>query len=91
MNKVEFIEFIAKKHKISSLNAKQLLEIVLRSLQEVLAERGVVKISGFGNFAVKDRAAKIGRNPATGEKMQIPAGKSVSFRAGAETKKLVSD
>lgn len=66
--------------------AQQAVEDVLNSISQGLLDDGKVQLVGFGTFSVKERAARTGRNPRTGEALQIPASKSVGFKPGKTLK-----
>ena len=89
MNKGELIEAVQKK--LGSEATKRLAEDALAAVLDSIAEgvRGdqKVQIIGFGTFEVKKRAARMGRNPKTGEAMQISASKSVGFKPSSTLKK----
>ena len=89
MNKSDLIAQIAGELHTSKLSANRLLDTVLDKIQEGLRTEGTVTITGFGTFEVKDRKARVGRNPHTGEPIQIEAGKRVGFRVGKGLKQLV--
>jgi len=89
VNKSDLIAQIAGELHTSKLAANRLLDTVLNTIQEGLREEGTVTITGFGTFEVKDRKARVGRNPHTGEPIQIQAGKRVGFRVGKGLKQLV--
>ena len=72
----------------SKLAAAQLLDTVLDGIRKGLREEGTVTITGFGTFEVKNRKPRIGRNPHTGQPIQIEAGKRVGFRVGKGLKQL---
>ena len=82
MNKSELIEQIAQKTGMQKTVAVQMLEATLESITGALRVGDSVAILGFGTFLVKDKAARTGRNPKTGESMQIAAKKSPAFKAG---------
>ena len=89
MNKSDLISSIAADLHTSKLAANRLLDTVLHSIQEGLKEEGTVTITGFGTFEVKERKPRIGRNPQTGEPIQIKAGRRVGFRVGKGLKQFV--
>ena len=70
--------------------AAKAVDAVLNCIQRNLGEGKTITIPGFGKFSISERAAREGRNPRTGESMQIAASKSVSFKIGSELKKLVN-
>ncbi len=89
MNKTELINAIAAEAKLTKVQAKAALEATLKAIEETLVKGDKVALIGFGTFAVQEKAAREGRNPANGEKIQIPAKKIVKFKAGAELAKKV--
>jgi DNA-binding protein HU-beta len=89
VNKSDLIAQIAGELHTSRLSANRLLDTVLGKIREGLREEGTVTITGFGTFEVKERKARVGRNPHTGEPIQIEAGRRVGFRVGKGLKQLV--
>ena len=83
MNKTELVKKIAEKAEISQAQAKSVLEATLESVKEALQGGGSVQLIGFGTFSVSERAARTGKNPRTGEQIQIAAKKIAKFKAGA--------
>ncbi len=84
MNKTELVNAIAADAKLTKVQAKAALEATLAAITEALAKGDKVALIGFGTFAVNEKAARVGKNPATGAKINIPAKKVVKFKAGAE-------
>lgn len=80
MNKAELIAMAADKAAVSKSDAEKVLDAVLDLIEAALVEGNEVKISGFGIFEKKARAARVGTNPANGEKIEIPASATVSFK-----------
>ncbi len=89
MNKSALVAHLAQELHTSKLAATRLLDAVLGGIHKGLREEGSVTITGFGTFEVKIRKPRIGRNPHTGEPIQIAAGKRVGFRVGKGLKQLV--
>ncbi|MCH1508387.1 MAG: HU family DNA-binding protein [Akkermansiaceae bacterium] len=89
MNKGELIEAVQKKlgSEATKRLAEDALAAVLESIEEGVKSDQKVQIIGFGTFEVKNRAARMGRNPKTGEAMQISASKSVGFKPSSTLKK----
>ena len=83
MNKTELVKKIAEKAEVSQAQAKSVLEATLESVKEALQGGDSVQLIGFGTFSVSERAARTGKNPRTGEKIQIAAKKIAKFKAGA--------
>ena len=88
MNKSELIESIqsALGADATKRSAEEALDAVLASIVKGIQSSGKVQIVGFGAFEVKTRAARTGRNPKTGESMQIPASKSLGFKPSSSLK-----
>lgn len=89
MNKAELIEAIASKADLTKADAKKALDAFIDATSSTLKKGDRVALVGFGSFSVAKRAARTGRNPKTGEEMQIPAKKVVKFKPGAELSKSV--
>lgn len=83
MNKSELIDAIAASADIPKAVAGRALDAVIDSITGALKEGDSVVLVGFGTFAVKERAARTGRNPQTGKEIKIAAKKVVRFKAGA--------
>lgn len=82
MNKVTLVAKIAEKSGLSKKQAELALGAFIDSVTEALKEGDKVQLMGFGTFEVKERAARTGRNPSTGETIEIPASKTPTFKAG---------
>ncbi|MGG0728535.1 HU family DNA-binding protein [Bacillus paramycoides] len=89
MNKTELIKSVAQNAEISQKEATVVLQTVVESITNTLAVGEKVQLIGFGTFEVRERAARTGRNPQTGEEMQIAASKVPAFKAGKELKEAV--
>ena len=83
MNKTELIEKIAANAEVSKAVAKKALDATTEAIKEALAAGDKVQLVGFGTFAVAVRPSREGINPATKEKITIPAKKVVKFKAGS--------
>ena len=90
MNKTDLVNAVASKAEISKKDAEAAVSAVVSSISEALAGGEKVQLVGFGSFEVRDRAAKQGRNPRTGESITIPASKLPAFKAGSALKEAVS-
>ena len=82
MNKTTLIAKIAEKSELNKKQAEAALNAFIDSVTEALKAGEKVQMMGFGTFEVKERAARMGRNPATGEPTQIAAKRSPAFKAG---------
>ncbi len=91
MNKAELIEKIASKSELTQASSRRALDALIETVGEALSAGDRVQLVGFGTFKVTERSAREGRNPKTGEPIQIPASKTPSFTAGAELKKIVNN
>ena len=89
MTKAELIAQIAAKANLTKAAAERSVNAMLESIQEFLAEDGKLTLTGFGTFAVEERQERPGRNPRTGESIQIAASKVVKFRPGKQLKDAV--
>ena len=90
MNKKELVKAIAEKLETTQKAASEQLDAVLEAITDALVAGEEVKISGFGTFSISERAAREGRNPATGETIQIAASKSPKFKAAKALKDAVN-
>lgn len=88
-NKAELINQVAEATELSKKDATPVVEAVFEAIQSNLSEGEKVQIIGFGTFEVRDRAARKGRNPQTGEEIQIPATKVPAFKPGKGLKDAV--
>jgi DNA-binding protein HU-beta len=89
MNKIEFVSAVAAKAGLSKKDAGKALDAFIRTVTEEIEKGEKVVFVGFGTFSVGERKARTGRNPQTGETIQIPASKVVKFKAGADLAKVV--
>lgn len=89
MNKAMLIEQMAKISKLPKSACRTALESVISAVGTALKQNKNVVLTGFGTFSVMKRKARVGVNPATGKKMQIPAKKVPKFRPGKALKDLV--
>lgn len=90
MNKSELIDAIALSADISKAAAGRALDATLEAIAEGLRDGDPINLVGFGTFQVKDRAARAGRNPQTGETIQIKASRVPGFKAGKALKDAVN-
>jgi DNA-binding protein HU-beta len=89
MNKTELIERIAEEVGVPEGEAQRYLGAFERAVTETLKSGEEVRITGFGKFSVRERKAREGRNPQTGEKMRIAASKVPAFSAGHALKQAI--
>jgi DNA-binding protein HU-beta len=91
MNKAQLIEWIQKSGDVGETKAaaERALAAVLKGVEAGLKKSKTVNLVGFGSFSVRNRGARMGRNPRTGEAMKIAASKTVTFKAGKSLKDKV--
>ncbi|MCL6547485.1 MAG: HU family DNA-binding protein [Alicyclobacillus sp.] len=82
MNKSELIQAVAERTGMTKKDVNQIVEAVFDAISDALARGEKVQLVGFGNFEIRERAARKGRNPQTGEVIDIAASKVPAFRAG---------
>ena len=90
MNKTELIDAVADEAEVSKAEAGRAVDAVISSITKALKKGDSVTLVGFGTFQVRKRAARTGRNPRTGEEIEIPAGYGVRISAGSTLKKAVA-
>lgn len=90
MNKTQLVAAVAEETGMSKKAAEAAVQATLDTISATLAEKESVALAGFGTFQVKERAARTGRNPQTGEEMQIAAATVPSFKAGKALKDSVN-
>jgi len=90
MNKTELIDAMAEAADISKAAAARALDGMIDAITGAVKSNDTVSIIGFGTFALSERAARKGRNPKTGEEIQIKASKSPKFKAGKAFKDAVN-
>lgn len=90
MNKTELVEAIATKTNMTKTDADKMVNAFVEVVTDALTKGDKVSLKGFGNFEVRTREARTGRNPRTGEAMPIPASKAPAFKASSALKKAVN-
>lgn len=90
MNKQELIEAIAAKTGVSKAQTAETVDTLLEVVKKAVSKADTVQLIGFGSFSSGKRAARVGRNPKTGEEIKIPAAKTVKFTAGKAFKDAVN-
>lgn len=86
MSKTQLVEFIAEEAGLTKADASRALEAMIKGTVKGLKEEGKVTITGFVTFTAKEKAASTGRNPRTGETVNIPARTAVVIKAGSKLK-----
>lgn len=89
VSKKDLIATVAETAELSKKDAEAAVNAFLGAIKDELAKGEKVTITGFGNFEVRERSARTGRNPQTGETIQIAASKVPAFKAGKELKESV--
>ena len=90
MNKNELITAISETAELTKADSEKALNAVISSISSALVEGDSIVLPGFASLSVKYRAARTGRNPSTGEPIEIEAKKVVSFKAGSKLKEAVN-
>ena len=90
MNKAELVSAVAEKTGMSKKDSEKAVNAAFDTITEALAAGDKVQLVGFGAFEVKERGARIGRNPKTKEEIEIPASRVASFKAGKALKEAVT-
>jgi DNA-binding protein HU-beta len=90
VNKTELVALVAEKAGLTKADSAKAVDAVLESVSETLAAKEEVRIAGFGTFSVAHRKATTGRNPRTGEELQIPASNLPKFKPGKTLKDSVN-
>ncbi|XQW86600.1 integration host factor subunit alpha [Thalassotalea piscium] len=91
LTKAEVAEHLFEKVGLSKRDAKDMVELFFEEIRETLESGEQVKLSGFGNFDLREKSERPGRNPKTGEDIPISARKVVTFRPGQKLKSRVED
>lgn len=91
MNRSELIDAIANAAELSKAGATKALDATIESITSALKNADPVSLVGFGTFTVKERAARDGRNPRTGETIRIKAAKQPVFKAGKALKDAIQE
>ena len=89
LTKVEIAENLVQKHGLTKTEAKAVVESFFEEIRATLANGDDVRLSGFGNFELRDKASRPGRNPKTGESVPVSARRVVVFKPGQEIRARV--
>ena len=90
MNKTELVAYVAEAAEITKKDAAKAVDAVFEAIENSLKKGEKVQLIGFGNFEVRERAARKGRNPQTGQEIEIAASKIPAFTAGKNLKSSVN-
>ena len=90
MNKSELISKITEKSSLIKKDAEKVFNAFVATIEEALLQGDKVQLMGFGSFEVRERKARVGRNPQTNEPLEIPASKVPAFKAGKSLKNALN-
>ncbi len=91
MTKADLVEIVAKKAEMTKKDVEQLVEIIFGSIVSTLNGGEKIELRGFGSFRVRERSARRGRNPKTGEPVDIPAKRVAYFKPGKDLKEIINN
>jgi integration host factor subunit beta len=91
MTKAELVHKVASTIKLTKKETEVIVGIIFQSINDALSEGDKVELRGFGSFRIRERNARIGRNPKSGEQVEVPAKKAPFFKAGKELRELVDE
>lgn len=89
LTKADMAETLYEELGVNKREAKELVELFFEKIKQALADGDEVKLSGFGSFTLRDKKARIGRNPKTGEEIPITARRVVTFKPGQKLKQKI--
>jgi DNA-binding protein HU-beta len=89
MNKTELVKAVAVQAELTQKDAAKAVYALIETISETLAKEEKIQLIGFGTFEVRERSARKGRNPQTGEEIEIAASKVPAFKPGKELKEAV--
>jgi len=89
MNKTELVAYVAESAELTKKDATKAVDAVFDAIESALKNGEKVQLIGFGNFEVRERAARKGRNPQTGEEIEIAASKIPAFKPGKSLKEAI--
>ncbi len=90
MTKADIVERVYEKVGFSKKESAEIVEAVFDNMKEILERGEKIKISGFGNFIVRDKKPRVGRNPQTGEEIEICARRVLTFRPSQVLKNIIN-
>ena len=91
MTKAELVEKVANQINLTKKQTEVVVNTVFSSITDSLAEGKKVELRGFGSFRIRQRNARVGRNPKSGQKVDVPSKKVPFFKAGKELRELVDE
>jgi len=90
LNKSDVVAALSEETSLTNAQAQEAVTAILKTISDELTAKGTVTFPGFGSFSTKERAARTGRNPQTGESMEIKASTAVAFKSGKTLKDSVN-
>ena len=90
MTKADLVERVAREAEMTKKDAEQLVEIIFETIIDSLNNGEKIELRGFGSFRLRERDARQGRNPKTGESVDIPAKRVAYFKPGKELKEIIN-
>lgn len=91
MTKADLVEIVAREAEMTKKDVEQLVEIIFESIVSTLNNGEKIELRGFGSFRVRERNARKGRNPKTGEPVDIPAKRVAYFKPGKDLKEIINE
>ena len=91
MTKADLVEIVANEAEMTKKDVEQLVEIIFDSIINTLNKGEKIELRGFGSFRVRERNARKGRNPKTGEPVDIPAKRVAYFKPGKDLKEIINE
>lgn len=91
MTKADLVEIVANEADMTKKDVEQLVEIIFDSIVSTLNKGEKIELRGFGSFRVRERSARKGRNPKTGESVDIPAKRVAYFKPGKDLKEIINE
>ncbi len=89
VSKAAFVANLAETHNMNRQAAQDAVNAVVAALSQTLVDGNSISLPGLGTFSIKERAARTGRNPATGESLEIPAKRSIHFKAASDLQRQI--
>jgi|AOMQ01.1.fsa_nt_gi DNA-binding protein HU-beta len=89
ITKAAFVADLAEAHNMNRQTAQEAVNAVVATLKQTLIDGHDIKLPGLGTFSLKDRAARTGRNPATGESLEIPTKRTVQFKVASDLQRQI--
>lgn len=91
MTKAELVEEVAKTAQLTKKHAELIVNTVFESIVTSLKDGDKIELRGFGSFRIRDRGPRVGRNPKTGDRVDVPSKRIPYFKPGKELKELLND